>query len=145
MDGSGSNDGALDGETAGNKAHLGDLEVAIVDGEREDGGGRSQDGEEEVPVGVGGGGDDELVDLAADLDLILALHGNELLGSELHGLVLLALGTGEDDDVAAHLGGELDGKVAETTDTDDTDTVGRLDVVCVEGVEDGGTTAHQRS
>jgi hypothetical protein len=33
--------------------------------------------------------------------------------------------------------------VTETTDTNDTDAVGGLDAVCVQGVEDGSTTAHE--
>lgn len=62
-----------------------------------------------------------MIDGTVELELFRALGGVEVLRAELHGLVLLAVGAGEHHDVAAHLGGELDGQVAETSDTHDTD------------------------
>jgi len=144
VDEAGSDDGALDGEALGEETHVGDLEVTLVDGEGEDGTAGGHDGEVEAPVDLSGGGDEQAVDGLDVLELLDALGGVELAGTESLGLLLLGVGTGEDDDVATHLGGELDGQVTETTNTDDTDAVGGLGVVHVESVEDGGTTALER-
>lgn len=135
--------GALDAKTLEDERHVRDGEVAAGDGERVDGCVGSEGGDEERPVGLGGGGDEEAVDGAGGGDLFLVLGGDELLRAEPHGLVLLAVGTGEDDDVAALLGGELDGEMAKTADTNDTDSLSGLGVVGAEGVEDSSTTTHQ--
>lgn len=140
-----SDDGTLDGETLGKKTHVGNGEVTVGNGKREDGTARGHDGEVEVPVGLEGGSDEELVDGLDVLELLDTLGGVELAGAELQGLFLLRVTAGEDNDFASHLGGELDGQVTEAANTDDTDTVCRLGVVHVEGVEDGGTTALERS
>lgn len=140
-----SDNGALDGETLSDKRHVRDLEVAVGNSQGEDGGSRCHDGDEKVPVGDERGGDEETVDGLGDLELLGALCGDELGGAQLHGLVLLGVGTGEDDNLATHLGGELDGQVTETADTDDTDALGGLGVVKVESLEDGCTTALKRS
>lgn len=144
VDVAGSDDGTLDGETLGEKTHVGDLEVTLVDGEGEDGTARGHDGEVELPGDLSGGGDEQTVDGLDVLELLDALGGVELAGTESQGLLLLGVGTGEDNNVATHLGGEVDSQVAETTNTDNTDAVGRLSVVHVEGVEDGSTTALER-
>lgn len=144
LDVSGGDEGSLDGETVDKEVHVGDGEVTTGDTEREDGGVGAKDRDDELPVGLGGGGDEELVDGTLGLELLGILHGDELAGTESHGLLLLAVGTGEDSDAAAHLGGVLDGEVTKATNTHDTHIVRRQDVVHVKGVEDGGTTAHQR-
>lgn len=69
----------------------------------------------------------------------------ELLGTKLQSLLTLGLAAGQDDNVAAHGGGHLDGKVAEAADTHDGNSVSGLDAVLVEDGPDRGTTAHQRS
>lgn len=79
-----------------------------------------------------------------DIQMGLSLGGIELVGTELHGLIALVLGAGEHDYAASHLRRELDGQVTETTDADDSDGVGAVDAVFVEGGEDGGTGTHQR-
>jgi len=134
---------ALNSNALGDESHVVDSKVVIGNGHGEDDSVVVENREHELPVGHDRSGDKESVNRAADADLRLALHGDELLCAELHGLVLLALGSGEDDDVATHLGGVLDGQVAETANTHDTDAVGGLDVVGVQGVEDGGSTTHQ--
>jgi len=144
LDVPGGNEGSLNGEAVDEEVHVGDGEVTTGNGEREDGRAGGEGGDEELPVGLGRGGDEELVDGALGLELLEALHGDELAGTETHGLVLLAVGTGEDNDAAAHLSGVLDGEVTKATNTDDTNDISRLDVVHVEGVEDSGTTAHER-
>jgi hypothetical protein len=144
LDVPGGDEGSLDGETVDEEVHVRDGEVAASNAEREDGGAGREGGDEELPVGLGGGGDEESVDLALSLELLEALHGDELAGTESHGLVLLAVGTGEDNDAASHLGGVLDGEVTKATNANHAHGLGWLDVVHVEGVEDGGTTTHQR-
>lgn len=138
-------DGALDGKAVGEQWHVWDSEVTLGDGEREDGSAWSEDGEVQVPVRLETGGDEELVDGLLDIEALGTLGSVEFGSAELHGLVSLAVGATEDDDLAAHLGGELDGQVTETANADDTDAVGWLGVVHVKSVEDGGTTAHQGS
>lgn len=145
LDVPGGDEGSLDGKTVDEEVHVGDGEVTAGDTEGEDGGAGSEDGHDELPVGLGGGCDEEGVDGALGLELLGVLHGDELGGTESHGLLLLAVGAGEDDNAAAHLGGVLDGEVTEATDTHDTNGVGGEDVVHVESVENGGTTAHEGS
>lgn len=140
-----SDDGTLDSETLGEETHVGDGEVTVGDGKREDGTAGGHDGEVDVPVGLEGGGDKQLVDGLDVLELLDTLGGVELAGAELQSLILLGVGAGEDDNFTSHLSGKLDGQVTETTNTDDTDTVGGLGVVHVESVENGGTTALERS
>jgi hypothetical protein len=144
VDVAGSDDGTLDGKTLGEQTHVRDGEVTLGNGEGEDGTAGGHDGEVEVPVGLSGGGDEQAVDGLDVLELLDTLGGVELAGTESLGLVLLGVGTGEDDNVTTHLGSELDGQVTETTNTDNTDAVGGLGVVHVESVEDGGTTALER-
>ena len=143
LDVPGGDEGSLDGQTVDEEVHVRDGEVATSNAEREDGRTGGEDGHDELPVGLGGGCDEEGVDGTLSLELLGILHGDELAGTEAHSLLLLAVGTGEDNNAAAHLGGVLDGEVTEATDTHDTDSRGRLHVVHVEGVEDGGTTAHE--
>ena len=144
VDEAGSDDGTLDGETLGEETHVGNLEVTLVDGKREDGTARGHDGEVDTPVDLGGGGDEKTVDGLDILELLDTLGGVELAGTESLSLLLLGVSTREDDNVATHLGSELDGQVTETTNTDDTDALSGLGVVEVEGLENGGTTALKR-
>lgn len=145
LDVPGGNEGSLDGEAVDEEVHVGDGEVTTSDTEGEDGGARGEDGHDELPVGLGRGGDEEGVDGTLGLELLDVLHGDELGGAEAHSLILLAVGAGEDDNAAAHLGGVLDGEVTEAADTHDTDGVSGEDVVHVEGVKNGSTTAHEGS
>lgn len=145
LDVPGGNEGSLDGKTVDEEVHVGNREVTAGDTEGEDGGARSEGGKDELPVGLGRGGDEEGVDGTLSLELLGVLHGDELGGTKSHGLLLLAVGAGEDNNAATHLGGVLDGEVTETTDTHDTNNVGGEDVVHVKSVEDGGTTAHEGS
>lgn len=144
LDVPGGDEGSLDGKTVDEEVHVGDGEVATGNGEREDGRAGGEGGDEELPVGLGGGGDEETVDGTLSLELLEALHGDELAGTETHSLVLLAVGTGEDNNAAAHLGGVLDGEVTKATNANHAHNFCRFHAVHVEGVEDGGTTAHQR-
>lgn len=66
-------------------------------------------------------------------------------GTELHGLLALGLGAGQNNNVVAHRGGELDGDVAETTNAHDTNTFRRAHAVFGEDSPDGGTGAHEGS
>jgi len=144
LDVPGGDKGSLDGQTVDEEVHVRDGEVATSNAEREDSRAGSEDGHDELPVGLGGGGDEKGINGTLSLELLGILHGDELAGTESHGLLLLAVGAREDDDAAAHLGGVLDGEVTEATDTHDTHCRCWQNVVHVEGVEDGGTTAHQR-
>lgn len=143
VDWAGGDEGSLDAELAGEERHVWKLEVVVGDGEWVDGSVGGHDRDELVPVWLEGGGDEEVVNTLANLEVLDTLGGVELVGSELHGLLSLGLGGGEDDNAASHLGGELDGQVTESSDTNNTDTVGWLDVVETEGRVDGGTTAHE--
>ena len=140
-----SDEGALDGETLGDERHVRDLEVTVGNGKREDDGTRGHDGGEKVPVGLERGGDQKTVDGLGSLELLDTLGSDKLGCTESEGLLLLTVSAGEDDDLATHLGGELDGQVTKTSNADNTDAVGRLDVVKVKSHEDGGTTAHEGS
>lgn len=137
----GGNDGPLDGDAARQQGHVGDLEVALGHGEGVDGGSGGHDGHELLPVGLRGGGDEETVQLVRDLQLLDILCGDELVGSQPQGLLLLSVRPGKNDDAAAHLGGELDGQVAKTTNTHDTDSLGGLGVVRTQSVVDSGAAA----
>lgn len=145
LDVPGGDERGLDGETVDEEVHVGDGEVTASDTEGEDGGAGCEGGDNELPVRLGRGCDEELVDGTPGLELLGALHGDELGGTEPHGLLLLAVGTREDNDAAAHLGGVLDGEVTKATNTHNTNNVGGENVVHVKSVEDGGTTAHERS
>ena len=76
-------------------------------------------------------------------EVLAVLHGVELLRAELEGFGLFAVGAGEDDDLAAHLGCKLDGQVAQAADADDAHAVGALRVVELQRVEDRRASAHQ--
>lgn len=145
LDEAGGDKGTLDGETLSDDSHVRDGEVTVGDGKREDGGTEVQDTEVLLPVGLERSGDEKLVNGLGDLELLGALGSDELVCAKLHGLLLLAVSAGEDDDSASHLGGELNGQVTETTDTDDTNGIGREGRPLVQGVEDGGTTALEGS
>jgi hypothetical protein len=79
------------------------------------------------------------------LELLSLAEDMELLGTKLEGLLTLGLAARQNDNVAAHGGGHLDGKVAEAANTHDGNSVSGLDAVLVENGPDRGTTAHQRS
>ena len=66
------------------------------------------------------GRDDDVEVLSSLLHPLLIRSDDEVLGSHLHGVFLLAVGVREDGNLGTHtLGSEHDGKVAETTETDD--------------------------
>lgn len=79
-----------------------------------------------------------------DLELLLALGGDELVRAETHRLLLLTLGTGQHHDAAAHLGCELDGQMPQTANAHDADRLRGLQTIIVERCEDSGTGALQR-
>ena len=153
-----SNHRSLNSDAVEEERHVGDGEVALVDREGVDAGSWSHDGHDQIPLRLGTGCNKELVDGTVDLELFGTLGCNELAGSKLCCLILLAVGPGEHDDVAAHLCGELNGQVTwivladcdkptrlgltKASDTHDTDDIRGLDVVCVECVEDSDASAH---
>lgn len=142
VDLSASNQGTLDADLVPEDGEVWELEVVAGDGEWVDGGSWSQDWDVEAPVWGEGGADQEVVDWLA-VELLDALGDDELGGTELHGLLAFALRRGENDNGATHLGGELDGQVAESTNTHDTDSVVWAGAEGGEGGVDGGSTAHQ--
>lgn len=144
VDGTSSDDAALDSDTLRYHGHVGDLKVVVGHGHGEDGRVHRHDGHDELPVGANTRRNEESIDLAAERELGLSLHGDELAGAEFACLLFFAVGAGEHDDVAAHLGRELDGQVAEAANADYANAVGGLDAVGVEGVPDGGSAAHER-
>ena len=139
-------DGALHTQTGHEEGHVGEFEIALRDRQGEDGGAGGEDGGVEAVVGLRARGDEEVVEVLDGREVLGsadALHGVEFRRAELHRLGLFAVGAAEDDDLAAHLGGELDGEVAEAADADDADAVGGADVVHFQRVEDGGAAAHE--
>lgn len=82
----------LDGQTLGKETHVGNGEVALVDGQRVDGTAGSHDGKVDVPVGLGRCGDEKAIDGLDVLELLNTLGGVELAGTQLLGLVLLGVG-----------------------------------------------------
>lgn len=139
VDGAVSDDRALDVDTVGEQWHVWHLELVVGDGKGEDGRSHAEHWDDLLPIGLGRGGDQESVDLVLGLEVLVEVGGgNELAGSELHGLLLLTVGSGNDDDSASELGSELDGEVTQSTDTHDSDDVGRLEAL--EGCEHGGST-----
>ncbi|KAI3489058.1 hypothetical protein L1887_46816 [Cichorium endivia] len=137
-------EGALDLELLSDDGHVGEDKVVRVDRERDDGCVLLEHLEVGFPVGLCAGGDHEKVDRLDALELGVVLGRDEFVRAQLDRLVLLVLGAGEDDDVAAHLVEELDGEVTETTDADHADAVVRLDACVVHRTEHGRTTALQR-
>lgn len=136
--------GEDDANAVEERRHVRDGKVAAGDREGVDDGVRRQSRDDKIPLRLGGGGDEQAVNWPRDLELLGALGGDELVCAELHGFLLLAVRAREDDDFAAHLGGVLDGQVAQPTDTHDTNRLVRLRAVLVQGAEDGRTTTLQR-
>lgn len=137
------NKGALDTQLSDQDAHVWDLEITSGDGERVDGSSRCHNGQKLLPVWLEGGGNQQVVNETSSLELSDVLGSDELSGAESERLFLLGVGGGEDGDGASLLGCELDGQVAETTDTDDADAVRGGTAELCQGVPDGGTTAHE--
>lgn len=137
-------DGELHADAVEEGRHVRDGELATSDRQRVDDGVRSEGRDKDIPLRLGGGAHEQTVDRARRLDLLGVLGGDELVSAELHSLLLLAVGAREDDDTAAHLGGVLDSKVAETANAHHTDGLSGLGVEFVKSVEDGSTTALER-
>ena len=85
-----------------------------------------------------------MVDRLAVLELLSSTEDVVLGGAEAESLFTLSLRAGEDDDVAAHGRGELDGQVTQTSDTHNTDTIGRANTIFRQNSPDSGTSTHQR-
>ncbi len=134
---------SLDTHAVQHDGHVGDREIAAGDGEGVDGGAGGEDGLVHGPVGLCGCGDQEAVDGFADTttELFEALRGVEFRSAECHRFLLFVVGAAEDDDLAAHFAGELDGQVAETADADDADSLCGPRVVHLQRVEDGRAAA----
>ena len=98
-----SDNATLNGESLSNHGHVRNSEVTVRDGEREDVGSRSQDREEQLPVGLEGGGDEKAVDGLLNLELFGSLGGVELGSTQLKCLLFLGIGSGEDDNLTTHL------------------------------------------
>lgn len=64
------------------------------------------------PIRLCGSGDKQAVQWSRCLDLFRVLCGDELVGTELHGFILLPIGSRQDDNSASHLCGELNSQVA---------------------------------
>lgn len=142
VDLAGSDQGSLDGQLVEQERHVWHVHVVVGDGEWVESSTWSHGWEVDVPVWLEGGADQEVVDWGA-LQLLLSLGGDELGSTELHGLLALVLRRGEDNDSAAHLGGELNGQVTKSTNTEDTDGVVGAGTKGCEGRVDGRTTAHE--
>lgn len=78
---SSSDEGALNCELACEHSHVWEDEIARVDGERVDFCAGSESREVELPVWLGGGGDEEVVNSLADLELGDTLCGVEFCGA----------------------------------------------------------------
>lgn len=100
----------------------------------------------DLEAGAGNGGDEDVDAVGVVGGPVLVLAGSdELVSTELEGVLLLGRRARDGDDlVALQCLGEKDGEVAETTDTDDTDTLAGASTVGNQGVVDGDTTAQHR-
>lgn len=106
-------DGALDIDTVGEKRHVWDGELVVGDRQGVDGGTSGEQGDDLLPVGLSRGGDEETGDHVCWLEVFVEVgRGDELVGSKVHGLGLLPVGPGQDNDSASKLGSELDGEMA---------------------------------
>lgn len=137
-------DTTLDAQALRKKAHVRHLQIARIDRQGRDGSSRVENAQVEVPVRLGAGRDDQVVEATADLELLGALDRVELGRTELQRLILLAVCAREHNHLATHLGGELDGQVAEAANADDADTVRGGDIRHVQGIVDGCATTHER-
>lgn len=137
------NQRSFDGDTRLDQRHRGHIEVLEGHGQGVDGRLGCHHGQEGLPVGLGGGADEEAVDPCRLVVGIVGLHSDKLVGTQTFGIGLLALGSGKNDDAAAHLGSKLNSQVTETTDANDTNRLVPLDIG--KRREDGGTSALQRS
>lgn len=139
-----SDDTALNPDTALDERQLREDEVVERDSKGVDCCFWGKDGEVKLPVWLLGCGDEQLVDGSLDLELLDTLCGVEFGRSELHRFILFAVGAREDDDLTAHLGGELDGQMAQPSDTYNANAVGAFEVVHLKCGENGGASAHER-
>lgn len=137
------NDGTLHGHTGGQQGHVGNAEVAIGNGQGVDGGPNGHDGHELVPVWQSAGSDQQPVELVANLQLLDTLGCDELMGTQAHGLFLLRVAAGDNNNTRADLVGELDSNVAQTTNTHDADRLGGSGVVLHQGGPHGSAGAHE--
>jgi hypothetical protein len=85
-----------------------------------------------------------MVDRLEISQLLASLENVVLGGTEAESLLALSLRAGEDNDMASHGRCQLDGQMAETTDTHDTHTVGGADTIFGQNGPDSSTSAHQR-
>jgi hypothetical protein len=138
--GSGGYQGTLNGDSLSDKGHVGDHKVALADRERVDARSHGHHGEQQRPLRLGGGGHEQSVELGGVLQVVggLVLHSDEILGTEPHSLLLLAVGSREDDNSATHLGGELDGQMTKSTHSQDSNDLVGLGVL--KSGEDGSTS-----
>lgn len=136
-----SNKRAVDGDAAHDEGHVRNLQVVRRDRKRVDAGASGQHGQDLVPRRLSGSSHQEARDLPVTKLLInvAVVHGDKSVRTELCSIVLLAIGTGKDDNAAAELGRKLDGDVAKATDAHDTDSIVGVDIV--QSSEDGSTGA----
>lgn len=132
---------AVDGNAAHDEGHVRNLQVVGRNRKRIDAGASGEHRQDLVPRRLGGSGHYEARDLpvAKLLINVAVVHGDKSVRTELGSVVLLAVGTGKDDNAATKLGCELDSNVAKATDAHDTDSVVGVDIV--QSSEDGSTGA----
>lgn len=94
-------------------------------------------------VDVGAATEQQMVHRLEVLEFLTLTEYMVLGRAEPEGLRTLRLRAGQNNDVAAHRRGELDGQVAQTTNAHDGHTVRRLDAVLRQTGPDGGTGTHQ--
>lgn len=142
VDLAGGDQGSLDRQLVEQERHVWHVHVIVGNGEWVESSTWSHAWEVDVPVWLEGSTDKEVVDWRA-LKLLLSLGGDKLRSTKRHSLLALVLRRGKDDDLATHLGGELDGQVTESTDAEDTDGVLGAGTEGGERGIDGGTAAHE--
>ena len=141
---SGSDQRPLDGDSVGEEGHVGDGKVTLGDTERVDARSGLHKGEDEFPIGLSRGGDEQSVELGSVRQVLglLVLHGEEVVSTESGSLVLFGVGSRETDDSTTHLVGELDGQVSQTSHSHDSDHIGRSSTL--QRGEYGSTSTLQR-
>lgn len=106
--------------------HVRRSQVTTIDREGQNGCILCEDGVEYAEVELGGRGDQQAIDRLRHAEGAVVGHasgGVELASTEPLSFLALVFGRREHNDIASHLGGELDCEMSEPTDTHDADSL----------------------
>jgi hypothetical protein len=141
---SGANDVPNNGQAVDHQRHVRNIHGSLGNGQGNDVSALRHDVEVEAPVRENAGSNEQPVDLVRNLKVGDTLGGVELVSAEFQRLGLLRVRARKHNNRAAHLGGELDGKMPESSNSDNSDSVGGIAAGLMKRRVDGGASAHQR-